>query len=171
MTRAVAAAGYAALVVAVLVAPSLVLDDATARGGAARGPGFDLVVVSALIGVAYAGAMLRSLARHGRDGERAADWWLSALHGLLVLALAASALPAAVLHTTSPLHARVVDAEWPVLLAWAAVLAVAMVMAEGARRWSLRWLAAENRRDAPAGPSRSRGRADARSQGPPSVLG
>jgi hypothetical protein len=141
--RPTAAAGFAAAVVAVLLAPSLVLDGATARGGASRAAGIDVIVVSALVALPYAAVVARRLGRLRSPGEREADRWLSSLHGLVVLALAASALPAVVLHETSLLHARVVDAEWPVLLSWAALLGLAVLVSEGTRRLSARWLAAE----------------------------
>ena len=132
-----ATVAYGALVVGAAVAPALAFDSATARGGAARAAGVDLVLASAAVGVPYAVFVCRRLVRADRG---ATDRWLSAVHGLVVLSLAASALPAAVLHASARLHARVADAEWPVLLAWSSVIGVAVLLAEGTRRASLRYL-------------------------------
>lgn len=140
--RWAAAAGYGALVVGAAVAPALAFDSATARGGAARAAGVDLVLASAAVGVPYAVLVCRGLAR---GGEGSLNRWLSAVNGLVVFSLAASSLPAAVLHASARLHARVADAEWPVLLGWSAVIAVSALLADGARRGSLRYLARDGR--------------------------
>ena len=138
LARTVGGGMCAALVVGALVAPALAFDAATVRGGAARSSG-DLVVTSSVVALPYAAYLLRQLARRA-DRRSRTDVWLSAVHGLVVLWLAASALPAAVLHLTSRLHARAVDAEWPVLLGWGTTLVVAVLLAEATRRSSLRWL-------------------------------
>lgn len=130
----------AGVAVGAVVAPSLVVGADAAAGGAASRADLDLVLASAAVGGAYAAWLCRVL-RRGRGARgREADLWLSAVHALVVLLLLASTLPAAVLHLTAELHAGLVDAEWPVLLAWSAVMGVAVLLAEGARRLSLRWL-------------------------------
>jgi hypothetical protein len=150
--RWAAAAGFGVLVLGATVAPAIAFDAATAQGGAERAPGIDLVLASAAVGVPYAVLLCRSLARP-HDARRTTDQWLAAVHGLVVLALAASALPAAALHVSTRLHAPAADAEWPVLVGWAAVVAVAVLIGEGVRRVSLRWLAAEQRSSAASGSS------------------
>lgn len=139
---------YGALVVGSAVAPALAFDAATARGGAARAPGLDLVLVGAAVGVPYAVLVCRGLLRSG-DGSL--NRWLAAVHGLVVFSLAASALPAVVLHASARLHARLVDAEWPVLVAWSAFIGLAALLAEGARRASLRYLSRDDRQPAARG--------------------
>jgi multisubunit Na+/H+ antiporter MnhB subunit len=139
--RTGAATAYAVVVLAAVLAPSLVLDAATARGGAARAPGLDLVVASAVVGLPYAVFLQRSL-RRPAPFVQAADRWLSAVHGLIALALTASVLPAVVLHETAVLHARVVDGEWVIVLGWAVLLVVSVALADVVRRASLRWLTA-----------------------------
>ena len=147
-----AAGGFAVLVVAVVVAPSLVFDAATARGGAARVAGTDLIVASALVGVAYAAYVLRVL-RQAVRRDAATDQWLSCVLGLVSLSLTASVLPAVVLHETALLHARAADAEWPVVASWTALLVLAAVLADVVRRTSLRWLRAEHRAPSRSGSS------------------
>ena len=135
-----AAVGLGALAVGAVAAPALVFGASTASGGAGRGADVDLLTVAAVVGLPY-GAFLQDRLRSVSglpDGP--ANTWLSAVHGLVVLSLAASALPAAALHFSARLHARVVDAEWPVLLAWAAMLGTAVLLGEATRRLSLRWL-------------------------------
>jgi hypothetical protein len=138
LARVLGGAACAASVVGAVVAPALAFDAATVRGGAPRSSG-DLLLASSVVGVPYAAFLLRVLFR-GDGRTSGTDRWLSAVHGLVVLWIAASALPAAALHLTSRLHARVVDAEWPVLAGWAGTLAVAVLLAERTRRASLRWL-------------------------------
>lgn len=133
--RAIGAAAYASLVVGALVAPALAFDAGTVRGGAPRSSG-DLVLASSAVGLPYAAFLLARRAEPATETDRR----LAAVHGLVVLWLAASTLPAAALHVTAGLHARVADAEWPVLLGWSATLSVAVLLAEGTRRSSLRWL-------------------------------
>lgn len=137
--RIAAFIAYAVLVLGALVAPALALDVATARGGAARGQGLDLVVIGIVVAVLYVAYLQRVLRAPVTSRERT-DRWLSAVHGLIVLWVAASVLPAVFLHSSTRLHARVVDAEWPVIAAWALVLAAAVVLAELVRRGSLQWL-------------------------------
>lgn len=146
--RAVRTAGalaFGALVVGAVVAPAVVLDASTARGGASRQAGLDLLVVSAAVGLPYAAFLADRLRASPPSTGETVDTWLSAVHGLVVLALAASALPAAALHASARLHARVVDAEWPVLLAWAGLVGTAVLLGEGTRRLSLRWLRSPQR--------------------------
>lgn len=137
-----AAIGFGALVVGAVAAPAVVFDASTSSGGASRAAGVDLIAVAAVVGLPYAAFLQGRLRAASTVPEGPADTWLSAVHGLVVLSLAASALPAAALHASARLHARVVDAEWPVLLGWAAMLGAAVLLAEGTRRASLRWLRA-----------------------------
>lgn len=138
LARTAAAVAYAGLVVGAFVAPALAFDAANVRGGAARSSG-DLALAGSAVGVPYAGYLLHRLSR-SREPRSRTDFWLAGVHGLVVLWVAASGLPAAVLHLTSRLHARVADTEWPVLLAWIATAGLAVLLGEGARRSSLRWL-------------------------------
>lgn len=144
--RAAATTAYAGLVVGAAVAPALALDAATARGGAARAAGLDLILVGVAVGAAYAGFLVRELRKPAGD-ERELDRWLAGAHGLVVLGITASVLPAVVLHETAVLHADVVDAEWPVLLGWAGLLLVAVGCSDIVRRASLRWLVAGHAED------------------------
>lgn len=140
LLRLTAAAAFGLLVVGAVVAPAAVFAASTARGSGARGADSDLLAVALLVGLPY-GVYVQQRLRSASGG--AVDTWLSAVHGLVVLALTASALPAAGLHSSARLHARVVDAEWPVLLAWGAMLGAAVLLAEVTRRLSLRWLRAD----------------------------
>ena len=136
----------AAVALGAVVAPSVVFGRTAADSGAGGTADLDLVLVGAAVGVAYAAFLHRRLRGAASGREREADVWLSAVHGLVVLLLAASALPAGVLHVTARLHARAAEAEWPVLLAWAVSLGGAVLLAEGVRRLSLRWLSADRDR-------------------------
>lgn len=135
---ALARSAYAVAIVGATVAPALAFDAATVRGGAPRSSG-DLVVASSVVGIPYAALMLRRLASARTPRERT-DLWLSSVHGVVVLWLAASALPAAALHSTAGLHARAADAEWPLLVGWSLTMVLAALLAEGGRAVSLRWL-------------------------------
>ena len=138
--RTGSAVAFGALVLGAVAAPAAVFDASTSSGGAARAAGVDLLLVSAAVGLPYAVFLQDRLRAASAQPEGPVNTWLSAVHGLVVLSLAASALPAAALHASARLHARVVDAEWPVLLAWAAMLGAAVLLGEGTRRLSLRWL-------------------------------
>ena len=141
--RALAGSAYAVAVVGAMVAPALAFDAASVRGGAPRTSG-DLAVASGVVGIPYAALLLRRVARAGTSRERT-DLWLAGVHGVVVLWLAASALPAAALHSTAGLHARAADAEWPLLTGWSLTMVLAALLSEGARAASLRWLRREDR--------------------------
>lgn len=140
VVRTGSSVAFGALVLGAIAAPAVVFDASTASGGAARAAGVDLLLISAVVGLPYAAFLQDRLRTSSSRAEGPVNTWLSAVHGLVVLSLAASALPAGVLHASARLHARLVDAEWPVLLAWAGMLGAAVLLGEGTRRLSLRWL-------------------------------
>ena len=143
--RTGAAVAFGVLVAGAVVAPALVFGASTARGGADRGADVDLLAVAAVVGLPYGAYVSARLRAASASPGGAVDSWLSAVHGLVVLALAASALPAVALHASAGLQARVVDAEWPLLLGWAVTLGVAVLLCEATRRRSLRWLRSDRR--------------------------
>lgn len=134
MTLARAAAtAHAVLVLVVVVAPAVVVREAGHRAGGDTGSG-DLLLAGTVVGTAAAVLAWRRLTAPG--GPPLTDRWIAALAGLGVLAPAATAVPAVVLHwlTGVPGGADLVP------LLWGGSLAVAVAAADVVQRRLPRWL-------------------------------
>lgn len=137
---AVAPPIYAAVDLAVIVAPALVFKFASDRGGLGDADGLDLVAASAVIGSVHAviaGARLRA---EEHTAVRRADMWIAAIDSLVVLAFSATLLPAVVLWGFADEHASIADRGYPVVALWAGVQVVAVSIAELVGRAVFRWL-------------------------------
>ena len=71
---------------------------------------------------------------------RRADMWIAAFDALVVLALAATLLPAVVLWGFADEHASIADRGYPVVALWAGVQLVAVALAEVTGRAVFWWL-------------------------------
>jgi len=143
---AIAPPVYAVVDFAVVIAPALVFKLASDRGGLGDTRGLDLVVASAVIGTLHAivaGARLRS---EEHVAVRRADLWIAAVDALVVLALAATLLPALVLWRFADEHASIAERGYPVVALWAGVQLVAVALAEVVGRTVFWWLEPHPRR-------------------------
>lgn len=137
---AVAPPVYAAIDFLVIVAPALAVKVASDRGGMGDTKGLDLVVASAALGAVHAvvaGSRLRS---EERTAVRRADMWIAAGDALVVLALAATILPAVVLWGFVDEHASIAREGSPVVALWFGVQFAAVVLAEVTGRVVFWWL-------------------------------
>jgi peptidoglycan/LPS O-acetylase OafA/YrhL len=137
-----AAGGYAVLVLAVVLAPAIVVRAAGDRGaGAGVVASVDLLGVGTAVGLVAAVIAWRRLT--DPCPASSTSRWIAAFSALGVLATGASAIPAVALYevTGSPGGAALV----PVL--WGVALAGAVLCAETVRRRLLRWLSPEESRD------------------------
>ena len=137
---AVAPPLYAAVDFAVIIAPAVVFKVASDRGGLGDTKGLDLIVASAIIGAIHAivaGARLHS---EEHVAVRRADMWIAALDALVVLAIAATLLPAVVLWGFADEHASIAHSGYPVVALWVGVQLVAVALAEIVGRTVFRWL-------------------------------
>jgi hypothetical protein len=103
----------------VILAPALAFKLASDRGGLGDAKGMDLLVASALLGTVHgviAGIRLKS---EERIAVRRADMWIAAIDALVVLALAATLLPAVVLWGFADEHASIAHRGYPVVALWA----------------------------------------------------
>jgi len=131
---------YGAVDFLVILAPALAIKLASDRGGMGDTEGLDLVIASAMLGAVHAvvaGARLRS---EERTAVRRADMWIAAVDALVVLALAATVLPLAVLWGWADEHASIANHGYPVVLLWAGVQVTAVVVAEIIGRVVFWWL-------------------------------
>lgn len=139
----VASATYAAVDLAVVVAPSVVIRRTGELAGIERGYGLDLVVVSLVIGIVHASVSWWSLRRERHAAFRRTDAWIAAFFSLSVLALGPSLLLPMVLLGFVDQHMAMTNRGYPVWALFAGVLLVAVVLAELARRAMFAWLEPE----------------------------
>ncbi len=131
---------YAAIDFVVIVAPALAVMVAADRGGMGDADGRNLVVASILLGTVHAVVAWARLRSEERIAVRRADMWLAAVDALVVLALAATLLPLAVLYRFADEHASLADRGYPVVLLWAGLQGVAVVASEVTGRVVFWWL-------------------------------
>ncbi len=130
-----AAGGYAVLVLAVVLAPAIVVRAAGERGaGAGVVASADLLGVGTGVGIVAAVIAWRRLT--DPSPVESASRWIAALSALGVLATGASAIPAVALYAVTGCPGGPVLV--PVL--WGVALAGAVLCAETVRRRLLRWL-------------------------------
>jgi hypothetical protein len=142
----VAAVVYGAVDLLVILAPAVALKLAADRGGMGDLNGMDLVLASAVLGVAHAivaGSRLRS---EERMAVRRADMWIAAADALVVLTLAATLLPITVLWGFADEHASMANRGYPVVALWFGVQLVAVGVAELTGRFVFWWLEPHPRR-------------------------
>lgn len=135
-----AALGYAAVDVAVVMAPSLVLALAANKGGLEDSHGIDLVVASAAVGVPHAAVAFRRLVAERRSAKAALDVWVAAVDALAVLGVGSTLLLIVVLGGFADAHAVLVNRGWSVVWLWLGVQLIAVGLAELTARLTFRWL-------------------------------
>lgn len=131
---------YAAIDLAVILTPALAVKLASDGGGMGDTGDLDLVLASAVLGVAHAGIAWSRLLSEERTAVRRADMWIAAVDALVVLALAATVLPAAVLWGFADEHSSIADRGYPVVALWTGVQLVAIALTELTGRVVFWWL-------------------------------
>ena len=131
---------YGAIDFAVIMTPAFAMKVASDRGGMGDADGLDLLIASALLGVVHAGIASARLRHEEHTAVRRADMWIAAVDALVVLALAATVLPLAVLWGWADEHASIANHGYPVVLLWAGVQVTAVVVAEIIGRVVFWWL-------------------------------
>ncbi len=142
----IVAVAYGIVDCAVILLPALALNVAADQGGMGDLPGMDLVLASAVLGVAHAVVAGSRLLSEERMAVRRADMWIAAVDALVVLALAATLLPVIVLWRFADEHASMADRGYPVWVLWLGVQFVAVVIAELTGRFVFWWLEPHPRR-------------------------
>lgn len=131
---------YAVVDFVVIVAPAVAFKLASDRGGLGDADGLDLVVASTVLGTVHALIAGARLHDEERIAVRRADMWIAAVDALVILGLAATLLPAAVLWGFADEHASIADRGYPVVLLWTGLQVVAVALAEGTARAVFWWL-------------------------------
>ncbi len=155
LTRA-AATGYGIAVLAVVLAPAVVVQSAGNRGGAGTVATTDLLLISAAAGTVGAVLAWRAVSGTRSGGRAAADRWIAALSALAVLATGATLAPTLALLLAVGIPGGAPLA--PVL--WGAALAIAGGTAALSGRRIHRWLGRGHEAD---GSHRNRRRLGSRS--------
>ncbi len=131
---------YGAIDFAVILTPAVAVKIASDRGGMGDTKGLDLLLASTLLGVVHAIVAWYRLLNEERVAVRRADMWIAAVDALVVLTLAATLLPIAVLWGFADEHASIANRGYPVVALWAGVQAVAVALAEVTGRVVFWWL-------------------------------
>lgn len=137
---AIAPPVYAAIDFAVILAPALAFKLASDRGGLGDTKGMDLVLASAALGAVHAVIAGARLWSEEHVAVRRADMWIAAVDALVVLALAATLLPAVVLWGFADEHSSIAHRGYPVVFLWVGVQLVAVALAEVTGRAVFWWL-------------------------------
>jgi hypothetical protein len=137
---AIAPPVYAVVDFTVILAPAIAFKLASDRGGLGDTKGMDLVVASAILGGIHAVIAGARLWSEEHIAVRRADMWIAAVDALVVLALAATLLPAVVLWGFADEHASIANRGYPVILLWIGVQLVAVILAEVTGRAVFWWL-------------------------------
>lgn len=140
------AVGYAIVDCTVILVPAVALKLAADRGGMGDLDGMDLVIASAGLGVVHAVVAGSRLLSEERMAVRRADMWIAAADALVVLALAATLLPAIVLWRFADEHASMANRGYPVWVLWLGVQFIAVAIAELTGRFVFWWLEPHPRR-------------------------
>lgn len=131
---------YAAIDLAVILAPAVAIWFAASQGGMGDAEGVDLIGASAVLGAVHAIFAWSRLRSEERIAVRRADMWIAAVDGLVVLALGATLLLMAIFYRFNDEQTSLVDRGYPVVVLWAAVQLVAVVVAEVTARVVFWWL-------------------------------
>ncbi len=140
LTDQVAAAIYATVDFAVILAPAIAVKLAAERGGMGGTEGVDLIVASSVLGAAHAVVAWSRLRFEERTAVRRTDMWIAAVDALVVLALGATLLLMAVLYGFSDEHASLADRGYPVVALWIGIQLAAIAAAEVTGRVVFWWL-------------------------------
>ncbi|CCG04888.1 hypothetical protein [Blastococcus saxobsidens] len=144
-----AAALYGLAALGVVVAPALILDSTATGGGVAPSwQAWDLLAVSAVLGLGYGVVCYRRLRRQSTMTRSRPNVWIGAAHALVALALLSSVLLAVVLHQLGDMQAPLAGQEWTLLALWGGVQLLAIAVAEAVERGVFRWLTSPERRAA-----------------------
>ncbi len=135
-----AAGAYAAIDLAVIMAPSVVLSTSAYRSGVSGSPGLDLVLASAAVGVPHAVIAWSRLRDETRTAARRLDVWIASFDALVVLAVGVTLLMITVLEGFAGEHAVLINEGWPVLALWLGILLLAVSVSELTGRFLFRWL-------------------------------
>lgn len=135
-----AVAVFAALHLLVIAGPAVVLSLAADKGGLAGLHGFDLVVVSLVIGAGHAVVVEHRLRAELRQVDVRVDAFIAAGDALVALAVLVTGLFLVVLGGFADEHAAILNHGWPVIGLWTLVLLAAVGVAELVRSVVLRWL-------------------------------
>ena len=109
---------YAVFDFTVILVPALAVKLASDRGGMGDAEGVDLIVASAILGVAHAALAWVRLRSEERIAVRRADMWIAAFDSLVVLTFGATILLVAILYGFADEHASLVDRGYPVVVLW-----------------------------------------------------
>jgi hypothetical protein len=131
---------YGAVDFAVILTPAFSMKIASDHGGMGDTDGLDLIVASTLLGAVHAVIASARLRSEERIAVRRADMWIAAMDALVVLTLAATVLPLAVLWGFADEHASIANHGYPVVALWAGVQLVAVALAEATGRVVFWWL-------------------------------
>src|SRR3990170_965247 len=131
---------YGAIDFAVILIPALAVKVASDRGGMGDADGVDLLIASTVLATVHALVASRRLRDEERTAVRRADMWIAAVDALVVLTLAATLLPVAVLWGFADEHASIANSGYPVVALWTGVQLVAVVLAELTGRAVFWWL-------------------------------
>ena len=131
---------YAAIDFAVILTPALALKVASDNGGMGDTDGLDLLIASTVLGIVHAVVAWSRLRDEEQIAVRRADMWIAAIDALVVLTLAATLLPVAVLWRFADEHASIANRGYPVVALWAGVQATAVALAEITGRAVFWWL-------------------------------
>jgi hypothetical protein len=131
---------YAAIDYAVILIPAVAVKVASDSGGMGDTDGLDVLLASAVLGIVHAVVAWSRLRDEERTAVRRADMWIAAVDALVVLTLAATLLPVAVLWGFADEHASIANRGYPVVALWAGVQVVAVALAEVTGRVVFWWL-------------------------------
>ena len=131
---------YGAIDFAVILTPAFAVKVASDRGGMGDTEGLDLVIASTVLGTVHAIVACSRLRDEERTAVRRADMWIAAVDALVVLTVAATLLPVAVLWGFADEHASIANRGYPVVALWTGVQLTAVALAEVTGRAVFWWL-------------------------------
>lgn len=131
---------YGVIDFVVILMPALAVKVASDRGGMGDADGLDLIVASTVLATVHGLIASTRLRDEERTAVRRADMWIAAVDALVVLTLAATLLPVAVLWGFADEHASIANRGYPVVALWAGVQLTAVALAEVTGRAVFWWL-------------------------------
>jgi hypothetical protein len=131
---------YGAIDFAVILAPAVAMKVVADRGGMGDTEGIDLLIASGILGLVHGVVAWARLRDEERIAVRRADLWIAAVDALVVLTLAATVLPVAVLWGFADEHASIANRGYPVVALWVGVQGTAVLLAEVTGRVVFWWL-------------------------------
>ncbi len=131
---------YGAIDFGVILLPAVAMKVISDRGGMGDTEGIDLLIASTVLGIVHGVVAWSRLLNEERIAVRRADMWIAATDALVVLTLAATLLPVAVLWGFADEHASIANRGYPVVALWVGVQGVAVALAEVTGRVVFWWL-------------------------------